>query len=178
MSRAIVIADDDFLVGKLDGTADVLISLGDLYDATIDKAYRHYKPDVTFAVRGNHDATGAFPDYVTPLHLKIITHGGIVFGGFEGCWRYKSKGAYLYDQAEVSDLLSNFPKVDVFVAHNSPKGFHERDRDVHQGFDAFRAYIERAQPRYFLHGHQHRERTTVIGHTKIIGVYGEMFLDI
>jgi Icc-related predicted phosphoesterase len=83
----------------------------------------------------------------------------------------------LYEQDEAEQLLNSFPPVDVFVAHNSPRRIHERDTEVHVGFDAFVSYIERAQPRLFIHGHQHVNQETQLGSTRIIGVYGQMRLD-
>ena len=127
---------------------------------------------------GNHDFDAPFQPFVTSLHLTIESYLGMTFGGFNGSWRYKPRGPHLYDQAEVVRLLRSFPRVDVFVAHNSPKGFHERDDDVHQGFDGFLDYIERTHPRYFIHGHQHLNLTTRIGGTTLIGVYGEANIDI
>ena len=72
-----------------------------------------------------------------------------------------------------NQLLENFPAVDVFIAHNSPRGIHECDTSIHQGFDAFIEYIDRAQPAYFLHGHQHCREVSYRGNTCIMGVYGE-----
>ena len=171
--RAIAIADNDSLVGHFDeaSSIDVLISLGDLRDKTIERARDRYEPNALFAVRGNHDFDAPFPPFVTSLHLRIESYLGISFGGFGGSWRYKPRGHHLYGQDEVVRLLRSFPRVDVFVAHNSPKGFHERDDGVHQGFDGFIEYIERTQPRYFIHGHQHLNLTTKIGETTLIGVY-------
>ena len=40
--------------------------------------------------------------------------------------------------------MASFPPVDVFVAHNSPRHVHDRDDDVHFGFEAFVRYLERA----------------------------------
>ena len=177
--RAVVIADDDELVGQLDvESVDLLICLGDLWAATLEKAYIKYRPGKVFAVRGNHDADTPFPAFVTHLHDTVESYGGLMFGGFDGCWRYKPRGLYLYGQAEVSELCSTFPHVDVFVAHNSPRGFHERGGDVHHGFDGFRDYIERVQPRYFFHGHQHLNQTTRIGETELIGVCGELLIEL
>jgi Icc-related predicted phosphoesterase len=177
--RAIVIADDDELVGRLDvENIDLLISLGDLWAVTLKRVYIKYRPRKVFAVRGNHDLDTPFPAFVTHLHDAVESYGGLTFGGFDGCWRYKPRGLYLYDQAEVSELFSTFPRVDVFVAHNSPRGFHERGGDVHQGFDGFRDYIERVQPQYFFHGHQHLNQTTRIGKTELIGVFGEMLIEL
>lgn len=79
----------------------------------------------------------------------------------------------MFEQFEVTKALRSFPAVDVFVAHNSPTGFHERDSDVHQGFDAFTEYIDRVQPAYFIHGHQHVNKVSQSGETSNIGVFGE-----
>ena len=70
-------------------------------------------------------------------------------------------------------MLREFPRVDVFIAHNSPSGVHERDDDVHQGFEAFKYHIDRARPSYFIHGHQHLKQVSEIGETQIVGVFGE-----
>ena len=177
--RVITIADDDSLVGKMDGeSADVLISLGDIWDSTIEKAQAAYGCTTVFAVKGNHDSAAPFPSSVTDLHFNVTRHEGIRFGGFSGSWKYKPRGHHMFEQFEVTKALRSFPAVDVFVAHNSPTGFHERDSDVHQGFEAFADYIDRVQPRYFLHGHQHVNQVSQKGETTIIGVFGEATIDL
>jgi len=171
---AIAISDDDSLVGHLEaGPVDLLLCLGDLSDATIERAHARYRPKRIYGVRGNHDQDVPFPDFVTDLHGKIEQYRGLIFGGFGGAWQYKPRGHHLHSQNEVSRAMLDFPPVDVFIAHNSPRGHHEFDDDIHQGFDAFLAYIELNQPRYFIHGHQHLSNTTQIGATTLIGVYGE-----
>ena len=60
--------------------------------------------------------------------------------------------------------------------NNSPRHVHDREDDVHFGFEAFVRYIERVQPRWFLHGHQHVDQETQIGDTRVIGVYGQRWL--
>lgn len=179
MIRAITIADDDGLVGQLaDAAAELLISLGDLGDITIEKAFAQYRCTQAFGVKGNHDLDSPFPSFVTDLHCTVANYGGLTFGGFNGSWKYKPRGHHLFEQEEVSRMLRAFPKVDVFVAHNSPGGIHERDSDVHQGFRGFMEYIERCQPRYFLHGHQHLNQQTSIGDTQVIGVFGEAAIEL
>ena len=179
MIRAIAIADDDGLVGQLgDATAELLISLGDIWDNTIEKAYAQYRCTKALGIKGNHDSDSPFPPFVSPLHYTIENHKGMVFGGFNGSWKYKPKGHHLYEQEEVSRMLRAFPRVDVFVAHNSPAGIHERDSDVHQGFRGFKDYIDRTQPRYFIHGHQHLNQVTSIGDTQVIGVFGEAEIEL
>lgn len=130
------------------------------------------------AVKGNHDSSGPFPAPIIDLHLKQHVLSGVRFGGFAGCWRYKARGNYLFDQDEVTYLLADFPPVNVFVAHNSPRGIHDRDDDVHFRFDGFVSYIQRAKPKLFIHGHQHVDRETQIGPTIVVGVYGFRRLEI
>lgn len=172
-----VISDDDSLIGALRcDSVDLLISCGDLPDAAIQKAVAHYRPKQVFAVRGNHDTSAPFPYGITDLHLEIRKVDGIRFGGFGGAWRYKPVGHHLFDQREASALMRHFPSVDVFIAHNSPSGIHERDRETHQGFEGFRDYIDRVKPRLFIHGHQHHDRMSILGGTTILSVFGEKII--
>jgi uncharacterized protein len=78
----------------------------------------------------------------------------------------------LYGQDEVERLLADFPRVDVFVAHNAPRGIHDADDGTHVGFDAFRRYILRARPRLLVHGHQHTNSQSFFGDTVVLGACG------
>lgn len=178
MKNCILISDDDDQVGHIKecDEIDLLIFLGDLYDVTIERAIDLYAPEHVIGIRGNHDVITAFPRPTQDLHLKVVEINGIRFGGFAGSWQYKNRGYHMYEQDEVIKLLKNFPEVDVFIAHNSPRSIHERDSKVHQGFEAFLDYIDRFKPRYFLHGHQHLNVTSWRGDTQIVGVYGERLL--
>lgn len=170
----VVIADDDSLICSLRAEpVDLLISCGDLPDAAIQRAMEYYRPQQVLAVKGNHDSAASFPPGVTDLHLEMKKVNGIRFGGFAGAWRYKPVGHHLFEQKEVSAMMKYFPPVDILITHNSPAGIHERDREVHQGFEGFTNYIERAKPRLVIHGHQHVDRITVLDGTTVAGVYGE-----
>ena len=177
--KALIISDDILQVGALEGQKiDLLISLGDLPDYTLVRASEVYQPIQFLAVRGNHDDLKPFPKPIQDLHLQMTEFRGITFAGFSGSWNYKEGGDYLFSQERAGRLLNRFPKVDVFIAHNSPWGVHERDKDIHQGFKVFQEYIERVQPRYFLHGHQHVNQVTWVGNTEVVGVYGEKMVEI
>lgn len=78
----------------------------------------------------------------------------------------------------MEKILSSFPRVDIFVAHNSPWGIHQRDEETHQGFRGFLSHIEKTQTGVFLHGHQHVNSLTKLGNTEIIGVYEEQVIEI
>jgi uncharacterized protein len=178
MIHALILADEETVAtAPGEGYAMVVIGCGDVWEKTLIKAAHDYKskeghiPPI-FAVKGNHDLTGEFDPAIQNLHLAVASSYDL-FGGFEGAWKYKAQGPYLYTQEEVAERLRYFPRVDVFVAHNSPRHCHERGDDIHKGFDAFNDYIQRCQPRYFIHGHQHVNSVTRIGDTEVIGVYGK-----
>jgi Icc-related predicted phosphoesterase len=177
--KLLVLADDDGIRHDLTAQpADLVLSLGDVADLVVLEAAKQAQCRRIFAVKGNRDGGGPFPPPIVDLHLAVQTVDGVRFGGFNGSWRYKPIGHYLYDQEEVEDLLASFPSVDVFVAHNSPRNIHERDTEVHVGFEAFNRYIERAQPRLFIHGHQHVNQDTLVGRTQVMGVYGQRRIQI
>jgi Icc-related predicted phosphoesterase len=173
----LVIADDEELLQKLpDASADVLISCGDLPDQTILLAAQRCRCQHILAVKGNHDSSAGFPEPIVDLHMRMHTIRGITFGGFCGAWKYKPRGNYLFEQAEVDAELSAFPNVDVFVTHNSPRLIHDREDDVHIGFGAFNTYTARCYPRFLLHGHQHVNGESPLGSTRVIGTYGYRYL--
>jgi Icc-related predicted phosphoesterase len=176
--KILVLADDDGVRRSLpDEAADVVIACGDLLDAVILEAAQRTQSGNVLAVKGNHDGSGDFEAPIRDLHLAVVTVDGVRFGGFRGSWKYKPRGNYLYEQEEVAGQLAGFPAVDVFVAHNSPRGVHDRDDEVHHGFEAFGPYIERAEPRLLIHGHQHVNRETMVGETRVVGVYGLRWLE-
>ena len=114
---------------------------------------------------------------IRDLHLRVETLEGVRFGGSNGSWKYKPKGYFLYEQDEAVALLAGFPPVDVLVCHNSPRGVHDRDDEVHTGFDALNGYIARSRPRLLIHGHQHVEVETTVGATRVMGVFGWRVVD-
>ena len=177
--KLLLIADDEYFIKKLppDCSADLLVSLGDLPDSVILAAAEICRPRGVMAVEGNHDSSAPFPAPIHDLHLKTFTFGGLTFGGFCGSWKYKPKGNYLFEQHEVDALMAGFPPVDVFIAHNSPRGIHDRDDEVHLGFVAFSNYITSAKPKFFIHGHQHHNVETMVGSTRVIGTFGHRFLE-
>jgi Icc-related predicted phosphoesterase len=170
----LVIADDnDLRQGLGSEKADILISCGDVADQVILQTAEAAGCSHVLAVKGNHDGPEPFEAPILDLHLTTQTIDGVRFGGFQGSWKYKPRGHYLYEEPEVEKVLGLFPEVDVFVAHNSPRHIHDREDNVHVGFEAFVTYIHRAKPRFFLHGHQHMTQETRVGETRVIGVHGK-----
>jgi len=177
--RILLIADVDDLKWEAEtGRADLVIALGDTADSLILEAAAAFGCGKIFAVKGNHDSPSPFPKPIIDLDLHVESLGGLTFGGLSGCWKYKRAGHFLYEQAEVQEMLGSFPRVDVFVSHNSPRHIHDKEDQIHYGFEELGAYITAKQPWIFLHGHQHVNCETVVGTTRILCVYGYRVLEI
>ena len=110
--------------------------------------------------------------------MDTFKMGDLKFGGFGGAWKYKPRGNFLFEQMEVNSMLSWFPAVDVFIAHNSPRNIHDKEDEVHLGFEAFNVYINRVKPKLFLHGHQHVSSETRVGCTRVVGTFGHRIIEI
>ena len=135
-------------------------------------------------VYGNHDS-GTYIETlgITNMHLKTLEFGGLVFGGFEGCVRYKNDpNAKMYTQEEAYEMLKDFPYVDVMLSHCPPFGVNDEPEEVaHQGFKALTDYLLLKKPKYLLHGHTYptsQNMMTKYGETHIIYIHEDMVLDI
>ena len=171
--KLLVLADiDDFDWRGGNGRADALLALGDMADTVILQAAESWQCPAVLAVKGNHDDDTPFSEPIVDLHLRTTGINGFRFGGLNGCWQYKPRGHFLYYQEEVDSFLGSFPAVDIFISHNSPRRVHDREDEIHTGFSALNAYIERTAPRLLLHGHQHRNCETQVGLTRVRGIFG------
>jgi Icc-related predicted phosphoesterase len=157
------------------GAADLVVCCGDVPRDVLERVVTRYSVPC-LGVLGNHDPALA-PALLRQLHLTVAEVASVTFGGFEGSWRYKPRGHHLYEERDVGALLRGFPRVDVFVAHNPPAGVHDAPDDVHNGFAAFRRYIEEEQPALFLHGHVHRSAETMVGRTRVVAVLGARMVE-
>lgn len=162
---------------------DLICTLGDLDQFALQEL-RDITKIPKLGVYGNHDSGLYFePLGITNMHLKIFEFGGLVFCGFEGCVRYKSDPyAKMYTQEQASEMLKDFPRVDVMLVHCPPFGINdEPDEIAHQGYKALREYVERGKPKYLLHGHTYptaQNMVTKFADTQIIYVYEDKLIDL
>jgi len=156
--NTLVIADTnpdiDFQKVIDDNSVDLVIMLGDLE--------RHDLLGLTaitaipkIGVYGNHCSGTYFSELgIMNMHMATWVYGGLTFGGFEGCVRYKENpDAIMYTQEEALHMLHAFPAVDIFLCHCPPRGINDEEEIAHQGFDGLRTYIDRTPPAVLLHGH-------------------------
>lgn len=158
-----------------DDNIELVITLGDFLKESL-----WVLEDITtipkIGVYGNHDSGTYMPSLgIWDMHLKIWDFNGLRFGGFQGCVRYKENpDAIMYTQEEAMRMMTNFPKVDIFVSHCPPRGINDEEEVAHQGFQALRDYIDREQPKVWLHGHTYPTAETLViqhGPTRIEYVF-------
>ena len=157
---------------------DLIVTLGDLDLSEI--RYLELVTDIPkLGVYGNHCSGMYMPGLgIENMHMRTLEVGGMIFGGFEGCVRYKdSPFAKMYTQEEASVILASFPRVDVMLTHCPPFGVNDEPDDVaHTGYIGLRDYVLREKPGYLLHGHTYPTENTLtnkLGNTEIIYVTGD-----
>ena len=174
--------DIDFQKIINDNAVNLVITLGDLerHDllglsavTTIPK----------IGVYGNHCSGTYFPELgIMNMHMATWEYGGLTFGGFQGCVRYKENPyAIMYTQAQASHMLAAFPSTDIFICHCPPRGINDEEEVAHQGFDGLREYIDRSPPRVLLHGHTYPTEASMVrqyGATRIEYVHRWRIVDL
>lgn len=160
---------------------DIIVTLGDL-DMN-DIGYLEFVNGIPkLGVYGNH-CSGSYMESlgITNMHLHTEAIGGVTFGGFEGCVRYKnSPYAKMYTQEESKRMLEGFPRVDVMLVHCPPYGINDDPSDIsHVGYEGLRDYVIEKKPRVLFHGHTYPETPqTSLGGTRIEYVYGHKIVDL
>jgi Icc-related predicted phosphoesterase len=176
--RLLALADEpprgDLAVDARRNAVDVVVTLGDLRPVWLASLAGARLPRI--GVAGNHDGErDLIESEVEDVHLRRVEIGGWTFAGFEGCVRYR-RGPHQYTQREAERLARRLPGADVLLCHCPPWGVNdEPDDPAHVGFRALRAWVERHEPRYLLHGHttpDPRRRVHRLGATQVVWVRG------
>lgn len=157
---------------------DVILLLGDIDTMFLKAISERFSNKPMMGVLGNHDYNGDLEYYgILNLHAHKVSLGNVSVVGLEGCVKYKNEEAPMYSQEEALLICETFPKADILISHNSPKGIHDKPDLAHEGFWGLTSYIEKHQPRFAFHGHQHVNKKTSYGNTQVIGVYGGILFD-
>lgn len=162
---------------------EIIITLGDLTHS--DLAELEYITNIPkIGVYGNHcSGTYMEPLGIVNMHLKAYEWHGLRIGGFEGCVRYKENPeAIMYTQQEATAMMEGFPPVDVFLSHAPPYGVNDEPGDKsHEGFHAFRQYLDVNHPKVWLHGHTYPTEETLVKQqdlTRVEYVYRQRIVEL
>ncbi len=178
------------------GDAELILGCGDLPPSYLEYIVSTLNRPCYY-VPGNHDGVAeqtdhgssqVWPSGATNIHGRVVRESGILIGGLGGSVWYNG-GQFQYTQRDMMlRLYALLPRIlwarrlngfglDVFVSHAPPQGIHD-GTGAHAGFRAFRWLIDRYPPRFFIHGHIHRnyrispQVETRVGQTLVINAAG------
>lgn len=167
--RILAIADeeskylwDHFEKSKLDGI-DLIISCGDL-----DPRYLSFLATFTSApvlyVHGNHDRKYEQipPEGCICIEDQIYVYKGVRILGLGGCMEYAS-GPHQYTEKQMQKRISKLKLqlmkhkgFDILVTHAPAFEINDGEDLPHRGFACFKTLMDKYTPKYFLHGHMHK----------------------
>ncbi len=174
---------DFYTPGKLD-EFDLILACGDL-----DRGYLDFL--VTMAhcplvyVRGNHDDAliEEPPEGCVCAEDRIVVVKGIRILGLGGSYRYKD-GENMFTERQMRRRVWKLrPQLlrrggfDILLTHAPAWQVNDLDDLSHRGFGCFVKLLDKYRPKYFVHGHVHRNygvnipQKTVRGETAIINAY-------
>ena len=181
---------DYFEKEKLEGI-DLILSCGDLKPQYLSFLASFTKAPVLY-VRGNHDDCYEIdpPDGCICIEDSIYNFNGLRIMGLGGSIKYNNgKNQYTQNQMKKRVTRMWFKLMrnhgfDILLTHAPAAGFHEGDDRAHKGFDIFSELIDRYHPKFFIHGHVHKDysrnfvRQDQIGDTTVINGYERFTLEI
>lgn len=147
--------------GKLE-EFDLILSCGDLHPEYLEFLVTMARCPVIY-VHGNHDENNSRePQGCECADDAIIEYGGLRILGLGGSYRYRD-GKYMYTEYQMKSrirrlwlTIKKHRGFDVLLTHAPALGLNDFDTLPHRGFDCFNTLMERYRPRYFIHGHIHR----------------------
>ncbi len=170
---------------------DLIISCGDLPPEYLE-FLRDRLDRPLYYVKGNHDIrySPTNPMGCENIHARVKKFQSLNILGLEGSIWY-SGGQNQYTDKEMSRII--FSKwfsiwrkggIDMVVSHASPRHIHDAEDRCHMGFESYVTLINKRKPKYFLHGHIHREfenfeaRVSTVNETKVINVCGYTIFEV
>ena len=180
---------DYYTPDKLKGI-DLMISCGDLSHRYLEFLVTMGRAPLLY-VHGNHDDRFEKhpPEGCVCIDGKVVTVNGLRILGLGGCMRYRD-GIHQYTELQMCLRIAKLwwqvlrsGGVDLVVTHAPIQGVGDGTDLAHRGFGCFRRLLERLQPMYWIHGHQHLNygripRIQAVGDTTVINAYGKYILEI
>ena len=174
---------DFYTPGKLDDI-DLILSCGDLHRSYLEFLVTMARCPLLY-VRGNHDDDykKAPPEGCVCVEDQIYMYKGLRILGLGGSHRYRT-GENQYTEWQMRNRIRRlwlpmklYHGFDILLTHAPARHINDLDTRTHRGFDCFHNLLDTYQPRYFIHGHIHRNygvripRFTPHGPTTILNAY-------
>ena len=180
---------DFYTPGKLD-EFDLILACGDLSPGYLDFLVSMARCPLVY-VRGNHDdrLIDHPPAGCTCAEDRIVVCGGVRILGLGGSHRYRN-GENMYTEEQMKwrirrlwFSLRRHKGFDILLTHAPAWHINDLDSISHRGFQCFVDLLDKYKPKYFVHGHVHRNygvripQRTQRGETAIINAYDYCVFD-
>lgn len=180
---------DHYTTGLLD-EFDLILACGDLKRNYLEFLVTMARCPVLY-VCGNHDDAldQAPPEGCICIEDRIYVHNGVRILGLGGSYRYR-KGNHMYTEGQMRRrvrklrlTLLRHGGFDILVTHAPAFGLNDLDTLPHRGFQCFLGLLEKYRPKYFIHGHVHRNyganipQRSAWGETQVINAFCHCVID-
>lgn len=171
---------DYYTPGRL-AEYDLILACGDLKPVYMEFLVTMARCPLLY-IHGNHDE---FLDHTPPegcdcIDDDLVVVNGVRILGLGGSYCYR-QGKYMYSEKKMRRRIWKLlPKIwwhkgfDILMTHAPALGLNDFDTLSHRGFDCFNDLVEKYHPKFFVHGHIHREygfhipQRTELEHTTVI----------
>ena len=153
---------DYYQPGKLK-EFDLILACGDLHRAYLEFLVTMAGCPVLY-VRGNHDDGFGQnpPEGCICVEDRIYVHNGVRILGLGGSYKYR-RGDNMYTERQMRRRIRRLwfqlwrrKGFDILLTHAPARGINDFDSLSHRGFECFVELLDRYRPRYFVHGHIHK----------------------
>lgn len=181
---------DYYTPGKLK-QFDLILSCGDLSPAYLEFLVTMARCPLLY-VHGNHDELydERPPEGCICVDDQIYGCDGVRILGLGGSHRYRD-GKYMFTEREMAQRIRRLrfslwrnQGFDILLTHAPARHINDFDSASHRGFECFHNLLDRYKPRYFVHGHIHKNygakvpQRTLYGSTMVINAFDHCVIEI
>ena len=174
---------DYYTPGKLD-EFDLILACGDLRRGYLDFLVSMAHCPLVY-VRGNHDDAliDDPPDGCICAEDTIVVCRGVRILGLGGSNRYRD-GENMFTERQMRRRVRKLRfrlwrrgGFDILLTHAPARGINDFDVLSHRGFECFIELLDKYRPKYFVHGHIHKNygvkipQRTQRGETTVINAF-------
>ena len=180
---------DYYAPGKLDGI-DLILACGDLHREYLEFLVTMSNRPVLY-IHGNHDEgyDRRPPEGCVCVDDQLYVWNGIRILGLGGSHRYRD-GKYMFTEGQMRRRIRRLrfqlwkhKGFDILLTHAPARHINDFDSISHRGFECFVELLDKYRPKYFIHGHIHKNygvhipQKTVYKDTAIINAYDHCTFD-
>lgn len=138
---------------------DFIMSAGDVSNYYLDYLVSVLNKDMIY-INGNHIYHKDYPiPFAKNIDGKFIKYKNLRILGLDGSKVYSFQEHQYTEKDMFFKILKNWlfllNGVDIVISHAPPKGIHDVDDRVHEGFSVFNKLIKLLKPKLWIHGHIH-----------------------